>query len=232
MRQATRLATLLKKTAYCLVVQDEIFSRQGKLVQINSEKSVGGKRRGRIICWILSILFLLNQNWPHKVAATECFQFMSCRRSHAPQLHFSPKAVGGTTVLTDTCFIISPSLAYLSKLDALFIVQLCKEKVPNNQREFVYCLHTFYPFCSFPLYYLGSIPGLGRSPREWTGYPLQYSGLENSMDSIVHGVTKKSQTQPSDFPFPILSVLTGVCIIEVGDGTKVTDHCSFLIPFP
>ena len=32
------------------------------------------------------------------------------------------------------------------------------------------------------------------------GYPLQYSGLENSMDSIVHGVTK-SWTQQSDFHF-------------------------------
>ena len=31
---------------------------------------------------------------------------------------------------------------------------------------------------------LGSIPGLGRSPGEGKGYPLQYSGLENSMDSI------------------------------------------------
>ena len=40
---------------------------------------------------------------------------------------------------------------------------------------------------------LGSIPGLGRSPGEGKGYPLQYSGLENSMDSIVHGVAK-SQT--------------------------------------
>ena len=30
---------------------------------------------------------------------------------------------------------------------------------------------------------LGSIPGLGRSPGERKGYPLQYSGLENSMDS-------------------------------------------------
>ena len=29
---------------------------------------------------------------------------------------------------------------------------------------------------------LGSIPGLGRSPGEGKGYPLQYSGLENSMD--------------------------------------------------
>ena len=36
---------------------------------------------------------------------------------------------------------------------------------------------------------LGSIPGLGRSPGEGKGYPFQYSGLENSMDCIVHGVT-------------------------------------------
>ena len=43
-----------------------------------------------------------------------------------------------------------------------------------------------------------SIPGLGRSPGEGNSYPLQYSGLENSMDRIVHGVTK-SQTQLSDF---------------------------------
>ena len=37
---------------------------------------------------------------------------------------------------------------------------------------------------------LGSIPGLGRSPGEKNGYPLKYSGLENSMDCIVHGVAK------------------------------------------
>ena len=47
----------------------------------------------------------------------------------------------------------------------------------------------------------GSFPGLGRSPREGKGYPLQYSGLENSMDCIGHGVAK-SQTQLSDFHFP------------------------------
>ena len=47
---------------------------------------------------------------------------------------------------------------------------------------------------------LGSVPGLGRSPGEGNGNPLQYSGLENSMDSIVHGVTK-SQTWLSDFQF-------------------------------
>ena len=46
----------------------------------------------------------------------------------------------------------------------------------------------------------GSIPGLRRSPGEGKGYPLQYSGLENSMDCIVHGLTK-TWTQPSDFHF-------------------------------
>ena len=40
---------------------------------------------------------------------------------------------------------------------------------------------------------LGLIPGLGRSPGEGKGYPLQYSGQENSMDYVVHGVAK-SQT--------------------------------------
>ena len=37
---------------------------------------------------------------------------------------------------------------------------------------------------------LGLIPGLGRFLGEWNGYLLQYSGLENSMDCIVHGVAK------------------------------------------
>ena len=36
----------------------------------------------------------------------------------------------------------------------------------------------------------GLIPGLGRSPGEGKGYPLQYSGLVNSMDCIVHGIIK------------------------------------------
>ena len=47
---------------------------------------------------------------------------------------------------------------------------------------------------------LGSIPGSGRSPGEGNGYPLQYPGLENSMDCTVHGVTK-SQTWLRNFHF-------------------------------
>ena len=50
---------------------------------------------------------------------------------------------------------------------------------------------------------LGLIPGLGRSPGEQKGYPLQYSALENSMDSIVHEVAK-SGTRLGDFHFHLL----------------------------
>ena len=42
-----------------------------------------------------------------------------------------------------------------------------------------------------------SVPVLGRSPGEGKGYPLQYSGLENSMNCVVHGVEKSL----SDFYF-------------------------------
>ena len=54
---------------------------------------------------------------------------------------------------------------------------------------------------------LGWIPGLGRSPGEGKGYPLQYSGLENSTDCIVHGVSK-SWTRLSDLHF------TSLCMYE------------------
>ena len=47
---------------------------------------------------------------------------------------------------------------------------------------------------------LDSISGFGGSPGEENSFPLQYSGLENCMDYIAHGVAK-SQTQLSDFHF-------------------------------
>ena len=59
----------------------------------------------------------------------------------------------------------------------------------------------------------GSIPGLGRSLGEGKGYPLQYSGLENSMDGIVRGVTK-SEIRLSDFHFFFsLSLTKGLSFI-------------------
>ena len=56
---------------------------------------------------------------------------------------------------------------------------------------------------------LGSIPRLGRSPAEENCYPLQCSGLENSMDCIVHGVTK-SWTELSNFTHSLIYIY--VCV--------------------
>ena len=52
---------------------------------------------------------------------------------------------------------------------------------------------------------LGLILGSGRSPGEGKGYPLQYCGLENSMDCIVYGVTK-SWIQLSNLHWHCLSL--------------------------
>ena len=59
---------------------------------------------------------------------------------------------------------------------------------------------------------LGLIPGMGRSPGEGKGYPLQYSGLENSMDYTVHRVTK-SRIWLIDFHFTFMT-------------------CKMLVPWP
>ena len=70
---------------------------------------------------------------------------------------------------------------------------------------------------------LGSIPELGRSPGEGKGYPLQYAGLENSMDCIVYGVAK-SQTRMSDFHFHYaywaLSFFTSLPLRQCPDSQK------------
>ena len=55
---------------------------------------------------------------------------------------------------------------------------------------------------------LGSIPGLGRSPREGNGNPLQDSCLENPMDggawwATVHGVTESDRTERLHFHFKV-----------------------------
>ena len=57
---------------------------------------------------------------------------------------------------------------------------------------------------------LGSTPGLGRYPGKGKGYPLQYSGLENSMNCIVRGVAK-SQTRLSHFHFHLCEVWSFLC---------------------
>ena len=71
--------------------------------------------------------------------------------------------------------------------------------------------------------YLGLIPGMGRSPGEGNVYPVQYSGLENSMDYTVHGVSK-SRTGLSDFHFPGFLPLAQVV------GTIPTPSSAWYIP--
>ena len=67
---------------------------------------------------------------------------------------------------------------------------------------------------------LSWIPGLGRSPEEGKGYPLQYSGFENSMNRIVHGVTK-SRTQLSDFHFTSLQMWEMINCINIKCGAPL-----------
>ena len=75
---------------------------------------------------------------------------------------------------------------------------------------------------------LGLISGLGISPGEGKGYPLQYSSLENSMDYIVHGVTK-SQTQLSNFHLTYHSQWQHFSEAELGINTSfMWDLCCWV----
>ena len=46
--------------------------------------------------------------------------------------------------------------------------------------------------------------GLGKSPWERNSYPFQYSGLENSMDHIVHGEVESDTTEQLSLHFTVL----------------------------
>ena len=67
---------------------------------------------------------------------------------------------------------------------------------------------------------LGSIPGLERSPGEGNSYALQYSGLESSLDCIVHGVTK-SHTRLSEFHFEASLIAQSVKNMPAVQETRV-----------
>ena len=72
---------------------------------------------------------------------------------------------------------------------------------------------------------LGLIPGLGRSPGEGKGHPLQYSGLENSMDCMVHGVTESDTTERLSLTFT--SQLYPLCPLSlVVSLTSPVLHCA------
>ena len=67
---------------------------------------------------------------------------------------------------------------------------------------------------------VGLIPGLGRSPGEGNRYPLQYSGLEKSMDrgawgAIIHGVTESDMTEHRAHPLCVLYFISFMYIIYI-----------------
>ena len=74
---------------------------------------------------------------------------------------------------------------------------------------------------------LGSIPGLGRCPGEGNGYPLQYSGLENSMDCIVHGVPKSGWQLFKIYPSPTCSLFR-LCIYSHQSLLSLNLHSIFI----
>ena len=78
---------------------------------------------------------------------------------------------------------------------------------------------------------LGLIPRLGRSLGEGKSYPLQYSGLENSMDGIVHGVAK-SWTRLSDFHFHLSWYVPGriPLLMAIYHSPQLQIEVSLLIP--
>ena len=59
---------------------------------------------------------------------------------------------------------------------------------------------------------MSSITGLGRSHEERKGYPLQYSGLANSMDCIVHGVTELDTTEQLALSLSYIYMYVCVCV--------------------
>ena len=115
-------------------------------------------------------------------------------------------------------FSISPSNEYSGlisfKIDWFDLSAIQDTKLRGKKSIFFYSQH-FCPDSSVGKEStcnegdLSLMSGLGRSPGEGKGYPLQYSGLENSMDCIGHGVAK-SWTWLSTFTFTTL-LSTNVC---------------------
>ena len=70
-------------------------------------------------------------------------------------------------------------------------------------------------------------PGLGRSPGEGKGYPLQCSGLENSMDCIVHGLAESDRTEQLSLHFTgCLPFREVVQVVPLSVGGWPTIKCS------
>ena len=130
---------------------------------------------------------------------------------------FNPKSVW----LQGQCFfhsILQAFRTHFLSLSLTHFATVCmylrhiKDQINNKKNYHLLTTHSMLGFpggsagkeSTYNARDLASIPVLGRSPGEGKGYPLQYSGLENSMDCIVHGVTK-SRTRLRSFYFHSMS---------------------------
>ena len=95
---------------------------------------------------------------------------------------------------------VTKSLTGLISLQSKGLLKSSLAQQFDNVNSLVLSLLSAFKDSAHPAEDLGLTPGLGKSPEEGKGCPLQCSGLENSMDCIVHGVTK-SRTQLRDFHF-------------------------------
>ena len=123
-------------------------------------------------------------------------------------IHISPLALSSILSQTTLCqaliFSFFPSMHFLQFRRPWFNSWV--RKIPWRRDRLPTPVFLGFPCSSFGkdslcnVGDLGLIPGLGRTPGEGKGYPLQYSDLENSMDCIVHGISK-SRTRLNDFHF-------------------------------
>ena len=142
----------------------------------------------------------LKQSWVDRAASLHSFCFsIACSRYPknplASKLSDAPKSCGlhHSGALEEGKLFASDQSENRAKI----------EKAPSGEYIFMgFPCGSAGRECTCSTGDLGSTPGLGRSPREGKGYPLQYSGLEDSMNCIVHGVAK-SQTWLSNFHFYI-----------------------------
>ena len=116
------------------------------------------------------------------------------------------KKIVSSHTTTESHFICGSQSQKTNSFVSTYINNLHKGNVPNTYLINSPSLPRYQGFppgsagkeCACNARDLGSIPGLGRSPGEGNGSPLQYFSLENSMGCVVHGVTK-SQTRLSNF---------------------------------
>ena len=129
---------------------------------------------------------------------------------------FSLSSPSGTSIMRMLVHLMLPQRSprlYSYIFHSLFYIKFCGSDFHQSVTQVIYLVCLSYSSSvgkesACNVGDLGSIPGLGRSPGEGEGYPLQYSGLDNSMDCIVHGVAK-SQTWLSNFHFQCIIHLSG-----------------------